>query len=82
MIRAAGLTFVFCLALHALGAQRFVSVLSGTLEGGRAGLFLGLLYALTFFTVVLVVPALVLAGGLEHLARSRRSRRFSGEGAG
>ena len=82
MMRAAGVTVVFFLALHAIGTQRFVSVLSGTLEGGRAGLFLGLLYALTFFTVVLVVPALVLAGGLEHLVRRRLSRRFNGDSAG
>ena len=62
MIRSALVTTAFFILLHVSGCGRFVSVLSGTLEGGRWGLFLGLLYALSWFSVVLLVPVLLLAG--------------------
>ncbi|MBL8924393.1 MAG: hypothetical protein JNJ54_36430 [Myxococcaceae bacterium] len=69
MIRSAVVTTVFFAFLEVLGARQHVSVLSGTLSGGRPALFLGLLYALTFFTVVLVVPPLLVTG---LLTRPRR----------
>lgn len=69
MIRSAVVTAVFFAFLELLGARQHVSVLSGTLAGGKPALFLGLLYALTFFTVVLVVPPLLVTG---LLTRQRR----------
>ena len=74
MIRTAVVTSAFLLFLEVLGAREHVSVLSGTIACGKPALFLGLLYALTFFTVVLVVPPLLLAGLVEKL-RSRLSAR-------
>lgn len=62
MTRAAVVTTLFLVFLEVLGARQHVSVLSGTIAGGQAALFLGLLYALTFFTVVLAVPPLLVAG--------------------
>jgi len=45
-------------------------VLSGTMEGGRSGLVLGVLYTLSWFSAVLVAPVLLLA----ELALNRRAR--------
>ncbi|MDX2014221.1 MAG: hypothetical protein SFW67_28740 [Myxococcaceae bacterium] len=77
MIRSAVVTTLFLVLLEALGARSHVAVLSGTLAGGKAVLFLGLLYAMTFLTVALVVPPLLLAGLLDALAarRSQASER-------
>lgn len=72
MIRTAVVTSAFLVFLELLGARDHVSVLSGTIAGGKPALFLGLLYALTFFTVVFVVPPLLLAGLVSKL-----STRFS-----
>ena len=77
MHRTAVSTTLFLLLLEALGARAHVSVLSGTLDGGRPALFLGLLYALTFLTVALVAPPLLIAGLLDALvARRRRAREL------
>jgi hypothetical protein len=73
MIRSAIVTTLFLVLLEALGARAHVSVLSGTLDGGKAALFLGLLYALTFLTVALLVPPLLLAGLADALAGRRSS---------
>lgn len=48
--------------LHLLGGRQYVGMLSGTLEGGLAGLVFGVLYMLSWFTTVLLVPILLLAG--------------------
>jgi hypothetical protein len=48
--------------LHLLGGRQHVGMLSGTLEGGLAGLIFGVLYTLSWFTTVLLVPVLLLAG--------------------
>ena len=74
MIRSALVTGCFFVLLHVGGCQRFVGALSGTLEGGRWGLFLGLLYALSWFTVVVLVPILLIAG-LAHRAILRFAAR-------
>ena len=73
MIRGGVVTFLFFAALHVAGCARYVSVLSGTLEGGRWGLFLGLLYALSWFAVVVIVPVLLIAGVAERVV----ARRFN-----
>jgi hypothetical protein len=73
MIRAAlGMAAVFLL-LHLLGGRQYVGVLSGTLEGGQSGLLFGLAYALSWFSAVLLVPVLLLAG-LADVALRRRTR--------
>ena len=69
MIRSAVVTFLFFVVLHVAGCARFVGVLSGTLDGGRWGLFLGLLYALSWFSVVVLVPILLLAGVADRVLR-------------
>lgn len=75
MTRAAVVTTLFLVLLEVLGARHFVGVLSGTLaDGGRAGVFLGLLYTLTFLAVVVLVPVLLLADALLHLVTRLRSR--------
>lgn len=74
MIRTAVMTSAFLLFLELLGAREHVSVLSGTIAGGRPALFLGLLYALTFFTVVLVVPPLLLSGLVSKVAARLSAR--------
>ncbi|MCA3014510.1 MAG: hypothetical protein INH41_19180, partial [Myxococcaceae bacterium] len=47
---------------------------SGTLEGGRPAMLLGLLYSLTFLAVALVVPPLLVAGLLDVLVARWRAR--------
>ncbi|MBL8933713.1 MAG: hypothetical protein JNM69_04120 [Archangium sp.] len=74
MIRTAVVTSAFLLFLELLGAREHVSVLSGTITGGKPALFLGLLYALTFFTVVFVVPPLLLAGVASKLSAKLSAR--------
>lgn len=74
MIRTAIVTSAFLLFLELLGAREHVSVLSGTIAGGRPALFLGLLYALTFFTVVFAVPPLLLAGLCSKVAGKLSAR--------
>lgn len=74
MIRTAVVTSGFLLFLELLGAREHVSVLSGTIAGGRAALFLGLLYALTFFTVVVAVPPMLLAGLASKLTAHLSAR--------
>lgn len=74
MIRTAVVTSAFLLFLELLGAREHVSVLSGTIAGGKPALFLGLLYALTFFTVVLVVPPLLLAGFASKVSAKLSAR--------
>lgn len=77
LLRTALATAVFFALLHLLGARACVSVLSGTLDGGRAQLFLGLLYALSWFACVLLVPVLLVAGLVERalgVTPSRDSR--------
>jgi hypothetical protein len=73
MIRAGVVTLVFFCLLELLGAREHVSVISGTVAGGRAAMFLGLLDALTFFTVVLVVPPLLVAGAIDARLERRRA---------
>jgi hypothetical protein len=74
MIRPAVVTTLFLVLLEVLGARAHVSVLSGTLDGGRAALFLGLLYALTFLTVAVVVPPLLAAGVVQTILARRSGR--------
>jgi hypothetical protein len=73
MIRSAVVTTLFLALLEVLGARTHVSVLSGTLDGGRAALFLGLLYALTFLAVAVLIPPLLLAGVVESVVARRRA---------
>lgn len=74
MIRSALVTFAFFAVLWVSGCGRLVGVLSGTMAGGRLGLFFGLLYALTHFAVVVLVPVLLLAGvGSRALRRQRQA---------
>lgn len=73
LLRSALVTTAFFVVLRLCGAQQFVGALSGTLEGGRWGLFFGLLYALSWFSVVLLVPVLVLAGVASLLLAHRGS---------
>ncbi len=60
-LRTAVVTAAFFAFLELLGARQHVSALSGTVTD-RAALFLGLLYALTFFVVVVIVPPLLVTG--------------------
>lgn len=64
-VRTALVTIVFFALLEAFGARQFVSALSGTVTSHGA-LFLGLLYAVTFFAVVVVVPPLLVTGLLSR----------------
>ena len=64
MIRSTVVTTLFLVFLEVLGARQHVSVLSGTVDGGKAAMFMGLLYALTFFTVVVLAPPALLTGML------------------
>lgn len=48
--------------LHLLGGRESVGMLSGTLDGGPHSLVLGVLYTLSWFDAVLLVPILLLAG--------------------
>lgn len=61
MIRSAVFATLFLAFLELLGARQHVSALSGTITSS-ASLFLGLLYALTFFTVVVLVPPMLVTG--------------------
>lgn len=70
MIRPAVVTTLFLVFLEVLGARQHVSVLSGTVDGGKAAMFMGLLYALTFFTVVIFAPPALLAGMLLKVRRA------------
>ena len=72
MIRSTVVTTLFLVFLEVLGARQHVSVLSGTVDGGKAAMFMGLLYALTFFTVVVLGPPALLTSVLLE-ARARRS---------
>lgn len=74
MIRTAVVTSGFLLFLELLGAREHVSVLSGTIAGGKPALFLGLLYALTFFTVVFIVPPMLLTGVVSKLSTKLSAR--------
>lgn len=60
-LRTTVVTAAFFAFLELLGARQHVSALSGTVTD-RAALFLGLLYALTFFVVVLLLPPLLVTG--------------------
>jgi hypothetical protein len=62
LLRTALVTLLFFVLLRVGGAQTHVGVLSGTLAAGKTGLFFGLLYALSWLSVVIVVPVLMLAG--------------------
>ncbi|MBE2253448.1 MAG: hypothetical protein IAE78_28225 [Myxococcus sp.] len=75
MTRAAVVTTLFLGLLELFGARAHVSVLSGTLDGGRLALFFGLLYALTFFTVVLLGPPALLTGLLLRRRRAPAESR-------
>jgi hypothetical protein len=74
MIRAALVMTALFLLLHLLGGRDAVGLLSGTMEGGRSGLVLGVLYTLSWFSAVLVAPVLLLAG-LAEIALNRRARQ-------
>lgn len=71
MIRAALVMTMLFLLLHLLGGRDSVGLLSGTMEGGSSGLVLGMAYALSWFSAVLLAPVLLLAG-LADLALRRR----------
>ncbi|MFY0571799.1 hypothetical protein ACN28E_49330 [Archangium lansingense] len=71
MIRSALVMTAVFLLLHLLGGRHYVGVLSGTLEGGRSGLVFGLFYALSWFSAVLLVPVLLLAGLAKAALRQR-----------
>ena len=70
MIRTALVMATVFLLLHLLGGRQYVGALSGTLEGGPPGMMFGVLYALSWFSTVLVAPVLLLAG-LANVALSR-----------
>ncbi|NMO15134.1 hypothetical protein HPC49_04335 [Pyxidicoccus fallax] len=67
MVTAALVMATAYLVLHLLGGRGYVGMLSGTLAGGPAGMAFGVLYALSWFSTVLLVPILLLAG-LAHAA--------------
>ena len=71
MIRSTVVTALFLVFLEVLGARQHVSVLSGTIDGGKAAMFMGLLYALTFFTVVVFGPPALLTGLAQRVRRAR-----------
>ncbi len=71
MIRSTVVTTLFLVVLELLGARQHVSVLSGTVAGGKASMFMGLLYALTFFTVVVFGPPALLTGLAQRVRRAR-----------
>ncbi|MDP3236603.1 MAG: hypothetical protein Q8S33_09560 [Myxococcales bacterium] len=75
MIRSTVVTALFLVFLEVLGARQHVSVLSGTVDGGKAAMFMGLLYALTFFTVVVLGPPALLTGVLLERRRTATERR-------
>ncbi|QSQ27737.1 hypothetical protein JY651_23780 [Pyxidicoccus parkwayensis] len=74
MLHFAWVLTVGFLLLHLAGGRDCVGVLSGTREGGVASLALGLAYTLSWFSVVLLAPPLLLAG-LARLALQRRASR-------
>lgn len=75
MIRSTVVTTLFLVFLEVLGARQHVSVLSGTVDGGKAAMFMGLLYALTFFTVVVLGPPALLTGLLLRRRRAPAETR-------
>ena len=78
LVRALLIALVFLL-LHAIGLREYTTILSGTSPtGNRGDLFavvLAVLYVLSWFGFVLVVPILVLAAAMlavvQSLARLR-----------
>jgi hypothetical protein len=57
-------------AVHALGLREAVSVLSGTAPpGGESSALLGVVYALSYFAALILAPILLLASGIELIAR-------------
>lgn len=70
LIRTALVMATVFLVLHVLGGHHYSGMHSGTQEGGPPGLVFGVLYALSWFTTVLLVPVLLLAG-LANVALSR-----------
>jgi len=75
MIRSTVVTTLFLVFLEQLGARQYVSALSGTVDGGKAAMFMGLLYALTFFTVVIFAPPALLTGALLKARRTPAETR-------
>lgn len=73
LLRMAAVTLLFFVLLRVGGADRHVAVLSGTVgAAGKTGVFLGLLYALSWLSVVLLVPVLTLAGVASVVMDQRR----------
>ena len=74
-IRAAiiGVVFLLC---HAAGLREYTTVLSGTSPTGNAAdkfsLALAVLYALSYFGLVLVVPILLLAAAMLRMVSKPR----------
>lgn len=74
ILAALGIGALF-LALHLGGGRESVGVLSGTVVGGPWSMGFGILYALSWFSAVLVAPVLLLAGMADVLLdRVRRAR--------
>lgn len=74
MIRAALVMTALFLLLHLFGGREAVGLLSGTMEGDHSRLVLGITYALSWFSAVLLAPVLLLAG-LAELALQRTWKR-------
>lgn len=71
LVRAAGIAVVYAL-LSIFGLREHMSVLSLTFPEGvsrNLSLFLGLIYLLSYFSFILLVPILVIASGLLALSR-------------
>jgi hypothetical protein len=67
VILGLGLAALF-LVLHLLGLRDDVSILSGTMPGGSLEAAGGLLYALAFFSTVIIAPVLLASAGLHWLS--------------
>lgn len=67
LVRAAGLTLLYW-ALHLVGLRDYATVLSGGLPSADASPhvapILGVVYVLSYFAWVIMVPVLVLASGV------------------
>ncbi|HYT61654.1 MAG TPA: hypothetical protein VEL06_15865 [Haliangiales bacterium] len=70
-LRRAAMIGVAFLVAQIAGLREYTSFLSGTVVWAAAGwkltVFLGLLYLLLYFTIMLLVPILIIAAVVQHL---------------
>lgn len=76
LLWAMRLVLVFAV-MHLCGLREHTTVLSGTVVGGSSMVsgFFGLMYLLTYFAAILLVPPLLVAAGIAKVAERAWGRR-------